>query len=82
MPLDIISAALSAGIGYALGSLAFGYWVAKANGVDIFSVGSRNPGATNVKRSVGKGAGNLVFVLDFLNGLIAVSNGGSCFSDG
>ncbi|HCR28570.1 MAG TPA: acyl-phosphate glycerol 3-phosphate acyltransferase [Opitutae bacterium] len=71
MPLDIISAALSAGIGYALGSLAFGYWVAKANGLDIFSVGSRNPGATNVKRSVGKGAGNLVFVLDFLKGLIA-----------
>jgi len=71
MPLDITSAVFSAVIGYALGSLAFGYWIAKAKGVDIFSVGSRSPGATNVKRSVGKGAGNLVFVLDFLKGLAA-----------
>ena len=71
MPLDGISVSLAIVTGYALGSLAFGYWVAKANGVDIFAVGSRSPGATNVKRSVGKGAGNLVFVLDFLKGLAA-----------
>ena len=71
MPLDGISVSLAVVIGYALGSLAFGYWVAKANGVDIFAVGSRSPGATNVKRSVGKGAGNLVFALDFLTGLVA-----------
>ena len=71
MSLDGISVALSAGIGYVLGSLSFGYWVAKANGVDIFAVGSRSPGATNVKRSIGKGPGNLVFVLDFLKGLAA-----------
>ena len=71
MPLDGLSVSLAMVIGYVLGSLAFGYWVAKANGVDIFSVGSRSPGATNVKRSVGKSAGNLVFVLDFLKGLVA-----------
>ena len=33
-------------------------------------MGSRS-GATNVKRSVGRGAGNLVFILDFLKGLAA-----------
>ena len=71
MPLDGLSVSLAMVTGYVLGSLAFGYWVAKANGVDIFSVGSRSPGATNVKRSVGKSAGNLVFVLDFLKGLVA-----------
>ncbi len=71
MSLDPIAALLSAGIGYLVGSLSFGYWVAKANGVDIFAVGSRSPGATNVKRSVGKKAGNLVFVLDFVKGLVA-----------
>ena len=71
MPLDGLSVSLAMVNGYVLGSLAFGYWVAKANGVDIFSVGSRSPGATNVKRSVGKSAGNLVFVLDFLKGLVA-----------
>ena len=71
MSLDLTAAALSAGLGYLIGSLAFGYWVAKAKGVDIFAVGSKSPGATNVKRSVGKGAGNAVFVLDFLKGLAA-----------
>lgn len=58
-------------VGYLLGALPFGAWVARARGVDIFSVGSGNPGATNVKRSVGKGAGNLVFALDFLKGALA-----------
>ncbi len=71
MVLDPIAASLSAGIGYLAGSLSFGYWIAKANGVDIFSVGSKSPGATNVKRSVGKRAGNTVFVLDFLKGILA-----------
>ena len=58
-------------IGYLLGALPFGVWVARAHGVDIFQVGSGNPGATNVKRSVGKPAGNLVFLLDFLKGVAA-----------
>ena len=71
MLLDPIAALFSAGIGYLVGSLSFGYWVAKANGVDIFSVGSKSPGATNVKRSVGNGAGNAVFVLDFFKGILA-----------
>ena len=65
----LLGAALIAG--YGLGSLAFGVWVARTRGVDIFSVGSGNPGATNVKRTVGTGAGNLVFVLDFLKGALA-----------
>lgn len=71
MSLDVIAAAISAGLGYLIGSLSFGYWIAKANGVDIFAVGSKSPGATNVKRSVGKAAGNWVFALDFLKGLAA-----------
>ncbi len=71
MSIEPIAAILSAAIGYFVGSLAFGYWVAKSNGVDIFAVGSRSPGATNVKRSVGKKAGNLVFLLDFVKGLVA-----------
>lgn len=65
-------------IGYLLGSLPFGYIVARAHGVDIFKEGSGNPGATNVKRVLGekfgakgKRAGNLVFVLDVLKGAAA-----------
>lgn len=71
MSLDFITVSLSAGLGYLIGSLSFGYWIAKANGIDIFTVGSKSPGATNVKRSVGKSAGNWVFALDFLKGLVA-----------
>jgi len=69
---------LAAFIGYILGSLPFGYIVARAHGVDIFKEGSGNPGATNVKRVLGekfgakgKRAGNLVFGLDVLKGAIS-----------
>jgi len=60
-------------VGYVLGSIPFGVIVAKKYGVDIFAVGSGNPGATNVLRSIGKPAGYLVFFLDFLKGLIATT---------
>jgi glycerol-3-phosphate acyltransferase PlsY len=61
---------LTAGVGYLVGSLSFAILVARARGVDIRSVGSGNPGATNVKRALGRGAGNLVFILDFLKGFL------------
>ncbi|MEO6003156.1 MAG: glycerol-3-phosphate 1-O-acyltransferase PlsY [Opitutus sp.] len=60
-------------IGYLLGSLPFGYLVARAKGVNIFEVGSRNPGATNVRRVLGAGPGNLVFLLDALKGAAAAA---------
>jgi glycerol-3-phosphate acyltransferase PlsY len=58
-------------IGYLIGSIPFGYLIAKARGVDILSTGSGSPGATNVKRVISKGAGNLCFVLDALKGFIS-----------
>src|SRR5262245_47162276 len=61
----------SAIVGYLLGSLPFGYLVAKAHGVDIFKAGSGNPGATNVKRVLGPRAGKTLLVLDMLKGAIA-----------
>lgn len=60
-------------VGYLLGSLPFGYLVARSHGVNIFEVGSKNPGATNVRRVLGRGPGNLVFALDALKGAIAVA---------
>lgn len=57
--------------GYVLGSVPFGYLVARAHGVNIFEVGSRNPGATNVQRTLGRRAGTLVLVLDMLKGALA-----------
>lgn len=58
-------------VGYLLGSLPFGYLVARSKGVNIFEVGSKNPGATNVRRVLGSGPGNLVFFLDALKGAVA-----------
>src|SRR5438874_3533710 len=62
---------IAAVVGYLLGALPFGYLVARAKGVNIFEVGSRNPGATNVRRVLGAGPGNLVFFLDALKGAVA-----------
>jgi glycerol-3-phosphate acyltransferase PlsY len=59
-------------IGYAIGSIPFAVLIAKTKGIDILREGSGNPGATNVKRVLGKKYGNLVFCLDFLKGLLPV----------
>jgi glycerol-3-phosphate acyltransferase PlsY len=57
---------------YLLGSLPTGFLVARARGVDIRTVGSRNMGATNVFRVLGKGPGTFVLLVDLLKGLGAV----------
>ena len=59
---------ISALVGYLLGSVNFAVLVSKRYGIDILKEGSGNPGATNVKRVLGKGPGNLVFALDALKG--------------
>ena len=64
---------ITAVVGYLLGALPFGYLVARAKGVNIFEVGSRNPGATNVRRVLGSGPGNLVLFLDAAKGALAVA---------
>jgi glycerol-3-phosphate acyltransferase PlsY len=68
MLLPLLIAAVA---GYFLGALPFGYLVARSRGINIFEQGSKNPGATNVKRVCGKGPGNLVFALDALKGAVA-----------
>jgi glycerol-3-phosphate acyltransferase PlsY len=70
MPLSVESIGVAL-IGYLLGSIPFGVLVSKRLGVDIYSVGSGNPGATNVLREIGKPAGYTVFVLDFMKGVLA-----------
>jgi glycerol-3-phosphate acyltransferase PlsY len=68
MLIPILTAAV---VGYLLGSLPFGYLIARAKGVNIFEVGSKNPGSTNVLRMLGKGPGYLAFFLDLLKGAVA-----------
>ena len=64
--------ATSIAVGYVLGSAPVAYVVARLKGVDIFEVGTRNPGAANVFRVVSRSLGALVLVLDALKGLLAV----------
>ncbi len=59
-------------LAYLLGSVPFGYLVARARGVDILRQGSGNIGATNVGRVLGRRFGMLVFVLDCAKGAVPV----------
>lgn len=55
---------------YLLGAIPFGLLIGFTRGVDIRTVGSKNIGATNVLRSVGKPWGITTFFLDALKGLV------------
>ena len=57
-------------LAYLAGAIPFGLLIARLNGVDIRNVGSKNIGATNVFRCVGKGWGVLTFALDAAKGLV------------
>lgn len=60
-------------ISYLIGSIPFSFLVARmVGGTDIRREGSHNVGATNVLRTVGKGAGALALVLDLAKGYLTV----------
>ncbi len=60
---------------YLIGSLDFAVVISKAHGVDIHEVGSGNPGASNVLRTLGRGPAAMVFLGDALKGVIAAAIG-------
>jgi glycerol-3-phosphate acyltransferase PlsY len=57
---------------FILGGVPFGVIAARARGVDLRKTGSGNIGATNVLRSVGKGAAVFTLLGDILKGTAAV----------
>lgn len=57
---------------YLIGSIPFGVIIGRCKGVDIRAHGSKNIGATNVGRILGKRLGLLCFGLDVLKGAVAV----------
>lgn len=57
---------------YLLGSIPFGYLAGRWKGVDLRTCGSRNIGATNAGRVLGKKWGLIVFACDFLKGFFPV----------
>jgi acyl phosphate:glycerol-3-phosphate acyltransferase len=58
---------------YLFGGIPYAYIVAKCYGVDLYSIGSGNIGATNVSRALGRKWGIFVFIMDFLKGAIPVA---------
>jgi glycerol-3-phosphate acyltransferase PlsY len=68
----ILSCILAVFGAYLLGSIPFGFLVAKAKGIDIRTAGSGNIGATNALRVLGKPAGIFVLLMDVLKGFAAV----------
>ena len=67
--------------GYLLGGVDFGVIVPRIVGVDIYAVGSGNPGAANVVRSLGRTAGGAVLLGDLSKGLLASMAGDLLASD-
>ncbi len=57
---------------YLLGGIPFGFIIGKMRGVDVRTVGSKNIGATNVFRTVGKKWGLLAFFCDVMKGVVPV----------
>lgn len=55
---------------YLIGGIPFGYLIGRMRGVDVRTVGSKNIGATNVFRTVGKKWGLLAFFCDVMKGLL------------
>ncbi len=72
MDFTLADVAIATIVGYTLGALPIAYAAGRLAGVNIFEVGSRQAGATNVFREAGRPLGIGVFFLDSAKGLIAV----------
>lgn len=57
---------------YLIGAIPFGYLIARTRGIDIREHGSRNIGATNVGRVLGKKYGRICLILDMAKGALPV----------
>jgi glycerol-3-phosphate acyltransferase PlsY len=61
-------------LAYLLGSIPSAVWVSKGfHGVDVREYGSKNAGATNTFRVLGKKTGTVVLLLDILKGFTAAN---------
>lgn len=62
-------------LAYAIGSISFGILVAASRGIDIRTVGSGNPGTSNVLRVLGKRLAAVVLLGDAMKGAVAAALG-------
>ena len=66
----IIKTVLFCVLAYLIGSINSSIIICKLKNVDIKKVGSGNAGATNTVRALGKKYGIIVFLIDFIKGVI------------
>jgi glycerol-3-phosphate acyltransferase PlsY len=66
---------------YFLGTFPSAVMVARSRGIDITKVGSGNPGASNISRTMGRKWGVAVFALDALKGIIPAAVGAALDND-
>lgn len=59
---------------YLVGAIPFGLVVGKFAGVDVRQHGSKNIGATNVNRTLGKKYGAITLILDVLKGFLPIAS--------
>ncbi len=72
MSLEAVAAVV---LSYLIGSIDFGAILPRLGGVDIYSVGSGNPGASNVMRTMGKGWAAAVLIGDIGKGTVGAMIG-------
>ena len=70
--MDIQHIAIALLVGYCFGMIPNGYLYGKSQGVDIYKVGSGNPGSTNISRTLGKKAGATVLLLDMAKTIVPI----------
>ncbi len=69
---SITNIVLASVVGFILGSIPVAYLIARRHGVNIFEVGSRQAGATNVMRRVSRRAGGAVLLIDAAKGFASI----------
>ncbi|HVM28455.1 MAG TPA: glycerol-3-phosphate acyltransferase [Mycobacteriales bacterium] len=74
--MSIVQLLVATAVGYLAGSVSTATIVASRRGVDLRSIGSGNPGATNVGRALGRRTGIAVALLDVLKGLLPAAGFG------
>lgn len=63
---------IAAIIAYALGAIPVAYTIGRINGINVFQVGSRQAGATNIWRQVSRKQGVVVTAIDATKGVSAI----------
>ena len=69
---EIVNLAYASLVAFLIGAIPAAYVAARLHGINIFDVGSRQAGATNVWKNVSRKTGFIVFIIDVAKGIIVI----------